>query len=429
MKEFANKFIDFIHKSPNNFFAVYNTKEILEKNKYTELKVEDKWDLKNNKYYVKINESAIVAFEIGKGDIEKDGFRIVASHTDSPSIKIKPQSEIQENNYLKLNIEIYGGPILNTWLDRPLSISGRVYTRGENSFSPKLHLININRPLLIIPNLAIHQNREVNKGYELNKQIDMLPLIALIEDNFEKDKVILSLLAKEIGINQDDILDFELYLHEFEKGQVLGLNEEFISASRIDNLASVYASTSALVNSDSFKGIKVMVAFDNEEIGSRTRQGADSLMLSNLLEKIVYSLNKGKDEYFRALENSFMLSVDGAHAIHPNQASKTDITNKPMINKGIVIKYNANFSYTSDALSSSIIKELARKNSIKLQYFVNRSDLAGGSTIGPLSAKYLPIKSIDIGLPMLAMHSIRELCGIEDLDNLTNLIKKFFSEN
>lgn len=429
MKEFANNFINFIKESPSNFFAVENTKKILEKHNYEKLNLNEKWELKNNSYYVKINESALVAFQIGDGNIEEEGFRIAASHTDSPGIKIKPQSEIKENNYLKLNIEIYGGPILNTWLDRPLSLSGRVYTKGDNIFKPKLHLIKLNKPLLIIPNLAIHQNREVNKGYELNKQVDMLPLLALIEENFEKNNIVLELISNELGVCQSEIIDFELYLHEFEEGKIIGLNEEFISASRIDNLASLYTSTEALISSKAFKGIKVIVAFDNEEIGSRTRQGADSLMLSLVLEKIIYGLGKNRDEYIRALEKSFMLSVDGAHAIHPNQASKTDPTNKPMLNKGIVIKYNANFSYTTDALSSSIIKELARKNSLNTQNFLNRSDLAGGSTIGPLSSKYLPIKSADIGLPMLAMHSIRELCGVEDLRDLTKLVTSFFSEN
>ncbi len=428
MKDLAKKFIDFSYSSPNGFFAVENGKNDLKDNGFIELSLKDRWALESGgKHFVTVNESSLFAFEIGSKDIEKHGYRIVGSHTDSPGIKIKPNPEIIDKNYLKLNVEIYGGPILNTWLDRPLSIAGRVYTKSDSLFNPKLHLVDLKKPLLIIPNLAIHQNREVNKGVELNRQVDMLPIVTLVKENFEKEGFLISLISKNLDIKVEDILDFELYLYEVDKGQLIGLEEEFLSASRIDNLASMFASTEGLKDSDNFLGVKVVAAFDNEEIGSRTKQGADSVTLATLLEKISYSLGKDKEDHFRALQNSFMLSADGAHAIHPNQGGKTDPTNIPKVNEGISIKYSSNFSYTTDAFSGSVIKALAGENSIKVQYFVNRSDLGGGSTIGPLSSKHLPINSVDLGLPMIAMHSVRELCGVEDLHSLKKLIEVFFS--
>lgn len=427
MNKFAKNFLDFSYKSPVSFFAVKNGVELLEKKGYKKLNLNDKWQLKNSsKYYVTINDSALYAFEIGNNDVSETSFRIVGSHTDSPSIKIKPNPEIVENGFLKLNIEIYGGPILNTWLDRPLSLAGRVYTKSENSFKPNVHLININKALMIIPNLAIHQNREVNKGIELNKQIDMLPTLSLVKEKFEKKDYLIKLLAKELNIESSEILDFEIYLYEYEKGSFVGAEDELLSASRIDNLASVYSSLEGLLESKTFGGIKVAAAFDNEEIGSETRQGADSNSLAHIMERVIYALGGTREDFLRSLPESFMLSADGAHAIHPNKSSTTDPTNIPKLNNGVAIKLSANFRYSSDSLSTSVIKDIADKNNLKYQYFVNRSDLVGGSTIGPASSKYLPITSVDLGIPMLSMHSIRELCGIEDLTNIKNLIKAFY---
>lgn len=427
MEKFAKDFLDYSYKSPVAFYSVKNCEKILGDNGFTKLDFGKKWELKNSsKHYVTVNDSALYVFEIGDKSASETSFRIAGSHTDSPGIKIKPNPEICENGFLKLNIEIYGGPILNTWLDRPLALAGRVYTKGENSFKPKSHLININKPLMIIPNLAIHQNREVNKGIELNKQIDMLPTLAIIKDGFEKKNYLIKLLAEELGVDVADILDFEIYLYEFEKGSFVGVENEFISASRIDNLASVYGSLIGMLESKSFGGIKVAAAFDNEEIGSETRQGADSNSLTYILERVIYALGGTREDFLRSLTESFMLSADGAHAIHPNKGGTTDPTNIPRVNEGVAIKLSANFKYTTDSFSASIIKDIANKNGLKHQYFVNRSDLAGGSTIGPASSKYLPITSVDLGIPMLSMHSIRELCGVEDLENIKNLIKEFY---
>lgn len=427
MRNFAKEFLDFSYESPVSFFAVKNSIELLKNKGFKELKENEKWDLKNNeKYMLNINNSGLFAFETGKASVENTSFRIVGSHTDSPSIRIKPNPEIVDNGFLKLNIEIYGGPILNTWLDRPLAIAGRVYTKGINSFKPNLHLLNINKPLMIIPNLAIHQNREVNKGIELNKQIDMLPTLSLVKEGFEKKNYLIKLIAEELKVSASEILDFELFLYEFDKGNFVGVDNELLSASRIDNLASVFASLKALTESNSYDGIKVLAAFDNEEIGSETRQGADSNALSHILERVIYSMGGTREDYLRALTESFMFSADGAHAQHPNKPSTTDPTNTPRVNGGVTIKYSANFKYTTDSLSASIIKDIAEKNSISYQIFVNRSDLLGGSTIGPASSKYLPVPSIDLGIPMLSMHSIRELCGVEDLSSIKELIKAFY---
>lgn len=429
MKKFAEEFIGFINNSPNAFYAVDESKKILMENSYEELKMKDKWVLeKGGKYYVTVNESAMIAFELGKGEVEDYGFRIAASHTDSPGIKIKPNPELVENSYFKLNIEIYGGPIYNTWLDRPLSLSGRVYIKSDSIFEPQCKLIDIKRPVMTIPNLAIHQNRDVNTEGKLNPQIDMLPLLATVKEGFEKENFLVKLVAEELKVDLEEILDFELYLYETSEALLLGIEEEFVSAGRIDNLASFYAGLCAMKESGEFLGVKVLTAFDNEEIGSRTKQGADSFMLKNILEKLVYSLGKSKEDYIRALDKSFIISADGAHAVHPNQASKTDITNIPVVNRGVAVKYNSNFAYTTDAFSAGVLKALTLKNNIKLQTFVNRSDMRGGSTIGPLSSKYLPIDSIDLGIPMLAMHSIRELCGVEDLWDLKNILVSYFQE-
>ncbi|MDN5304588.1 MAG: aspartyl aminopeptidase [Fusobacteriaceae bacterium] len=416
------EFLKFAYNSPTAFNAVDNIKNSLLKENFIELDMSKQWNLeKNGKYFITKNNSGLFAFQIGEEDIKETGFKIIGSHTDSPGFKIKPNPEIVSENYFKLNIEVYGGPIYNTWLDRPLSIAGRVILKDLTT-----KVININKPIAIIPNLAIHQNREVNNGISLNPQENLLPIIELVTENLEKENYLLNLISKEINIDIKDILDFELFLYEYDKGNVIGLNNEMISSSRIDNLASVFTSLNALINNKNSKNTKVIACFDNEEIGSTTLQGADSLTLSYLLEKICYGLGLTRDDFISSLEKSFIISADGAHAFHPNYSNKGDITNKLLMNKGIAIKYSANYSYTSNAYSASYIKKICEENNINYQYFLNRSDTRGGSTIGPISQSNLPINSVDIGIPMLAMHSIRELCGVEDLKSLNKLLNKFF---
>lgn len=422
---FAQELIDFITESPTAFHATYNVEQSLKEDGFTEVKECDKWNIeKGGKYYLKKNDSAIIAFTVGDDEIEQTGFRLIGAHTDSPTFRIKPASEIKvENSYVKLNTEPYGGLILNTWMDRPLSLAGRVVLKGSDVFNPEIKLINIKRPIMIIPNIAIHMNRNINKGVELNPQNDMLPILTLINDKLESESYLLDLISEELKVNKEDIIDFDLYLYEVEKGCIMGLNNEFISCGRLDDLQMVHAGIKAIIDAKSKKSTNVMICYDNEEVGSMTKQGADSELVPQLLERICISLDKKREDYFRALGKSFIISADNAHAVHPANLLKHDPTNRPMLNKGPVIKMSAKQKYTTDAESSSVYEMICQKAGVSYQKFVNRSDEAGGSTIGPISSAHLNIRSVDIGNPTLAMHSIRELAGVDDH---INVYKSFF---
>lgn len=428
MKNFAKKMLDFIYESPTQFNAVSTSEEILLKNGFEKLDPKATWKLeKGKKYYTTKNSSALIAFKINSTEVEKEGFRIIGSHTDSPCFRIKPNSEMEScGAYLKLNTEGYGGMILSTWFDRPLSMAGRVFLRGENPFKPIEKIININKPVCIIPNLAIHMNRSINDGYKYNKQRDMLPLVGILNEQLEKDNYIINLISEELNVDIKDIIDFDIFLYEYEKGCFTGHNEEFISTGRLDNLSMYYSSMEALLESNSNTGISIVVGFDNEEVGSSTKQGADSNMLLNILERICISLNKNREDFFKSLENSFIISSDLAHAVHPNLNSMADPTNRPVMGKGPVIKIHAGQAYTSDAHSISVYKEICRECKISYQEFVNKSDERGGSTIGPISSTHIDIPSVDIGAPILSMHSIRELGCCEDFYNTYKTFVKFF---
>ncbi|MDF2503774.1 M18 family aminopeptidase [Clostridium sp.] len=424
--ELAENLIDFIYESPSAFHAVKSVKKILSRKGFMELKEGDRWELqKGGKYFVIRNDSAIISFVVGSGIIAKKGFKIIGAHTDSPSFRIKPCPEITaEKNYIKLNTEVYGGPILNTWLDRPLSLAGRVTIKGKELLYPEAALVNIKRPIMIIPNLAIHMNRAINKGVELNRQIDVLPLLGLINDTLEKDNLLVKTIAKEFNIAPEEILDFDLFLYEYDKGNIMGLNNEFVSSSRLDDLEMVHAGLIAFADSDVTDATNVLACFDNEEVGSSTKQGADSEFLASTLERIVISFGGDREDYFRSLYKSFMISADAAHAVHPNRGDKSDPTNRPIINKGPVIKISSNQKYTSDSNSISVYEELCKNANVPVQKFVNRSDEVGGSTIGPISSTHVGIRTVDMGTPLLAMHSVRELCGIDD----HLYVKKSFEE-
>lgn len=425
---FAKELIDFVYDSPSSFHAVESVKSILKSKGFEEIKEEDKWSLKKGgKYFVTKNHSALVAFVVGTGDIEKEGFKIIGAHTDAPGFRIKPSPEMKsENSYIRLNTEVYGGPILSTWMDRPIGIAGRVALKSDNVLYPEMKLVNINRPVLVIPNLAIHMNRNVNSGVELNKQKDTLPLMMQINDSLEMDNFLLKELAKVLDVNIEDIIDFDLFLYEFERGSIIGLNNEFISSPRLDDLAMVHAGITALINVEASQATNVMVCFDNEEVGSSTKQGADSPLLSNILERIVISQGKDREDFFRALSKSFIISADLAHAVHPNVGEKHDPVNRPIINKGPVIKISANQTYTSDSDSASVYEQICKKAGVPVQRFVNRSDERGGSTIGPISSTHLHIRSVDMGTPILAMHSVRELGGVLDHSYVTRSFEEFY---
>jgi aspartyl aminopeptidase len=428
-QKFAEKLIDFIDASHSSFHATKNVEEILIKEGFEKIELKDKWKLKKEgRYYVTKNSSAIIGFIIGKGEIEDDGFRIVGAHTDSPTFRIKPDPEITvAGKYLKLNTEVYGGPILSTWFDRPLSMAGRVSVKTQNPLKPKEVLIDMEKPIMIIPNLAIHMNRKVNEGVKINPQIDTLPLLSTINDKFEKENFIMELIAENIGIKTEDILDFELYLYSVEKGALIGLNEEFISIGRLDDLAMVHAGLYGLVDSKIGNATNILVCFDNEEVGSTTKQGAASPMLRSILERIAIAMGKDKEGYYRGLSNSFLISSDMAHSIHPNYMGKQDLTNRPVINGGPVIKIAASQSYTSDSSSSAVYEGICKSINVPVQKFVNRSDERGGSTIGPISSTQLDVPSVDIGNPILGMHSVRELGGVFDHYYAYKSFREFYS--
>lgn len=430
MKEFIKGMMKFIDESASVYHVVDISAKILENNLYQELNLKNLWDIKlGGKYFLKKGNSSIIAFEIPRNLKIEKGFKIFASHTDSPGFKLKANPILLSNGIVRLNTEVYGGPILNTWFDRPLSLAGRVFLKSDSIFEPIEKIVKIERPLLTIPNLAIHQNREVNNGVKIDRQNDSLAIIDLVNENFEKENYLLKLLAKELEVLEEDILDFDLYLYSLEKSSLIGNEENMLSAPKIDNLASVYAGLIGLIESDVSEKINLFIGFDNEEIGSTTKQGADSEYLSNVLERIVYSLGYTRKNFLRLLSTSFIISADGAHAAHPAHLGKSDPSNLGKINEGVSIKLSANQRYTTDAYTSSVIKQLIKGTDIKIQYFINNSNEIGGSTIGPISSSHLAIDSIDLGVPMLAMHSVRELCGIYDIYYLKELAKEFYNKN
>jgi len=424
--KFTEDLIDFLHESPTAYQAVRNIKAALLRKGFKQLHRGESWNLeKGGRYFTTKSSTSVIAFIVGKGEIETEGFRIIAAHTDSPSLKIKPEPVMTgAGDYIKLNVETYGGAILSSWLDRPLSIAGRVALRSSNVYRPVVKSLNIRKPILVIPNLAIHLNRDINEKKTFNKQVDMLPILGLVKENFEKESYLLSLIAANLNVEKEEILDFDLNLYETEKGSIIGEQQEFISSGRIDDLSMVHAGVAALFDSDAEKATNVMVAFDNEEVGSMTKQGAASPFAKDVLKRVSWALSNKRDAFFRAKIASFGISADNAHAIHPNFPEKHDAVSQPVINKGPVIKYNADQKYTSDALSSATFTMLCEKAGVPMQKYVNRSDIKGGSTLGSILTTQLDIRMVDVGNPMLAMHSIRELAGVED----HLYIKKVFDE-
>lgn len=428
-KIYAQQLVDFCYESPTAFHAVASSIKILEAKGFKQLQEADDWQLeRNGKYYFVRNDSALMAFIVGSKNIAESGFKIVGAHNDSPGFRIKPNPEwVSKDHYLRLNTEVYGGPILSTWFDRPLAIAGRVTCKGESIYKPQERLININKPLAIIPNMAIHLNPNLNNGYVYDKQIDTLPFVGQVNAKFEGKGYLHGLLTVELVVDYDDILDYDLFLYEYQKGCLIGPDNEYISSSRLDNLQSVYAAVNAICETDNPDATCVIACFDNEEVGSGSRMGADSTLLSDLLERITLTLGKTRKDYLRALASSFIVSADGAHACHPNLKEKEDPTTRPIVNGGPTIKQSGQRSYTSDSVSSSVFRQICDKVGVPSQCFVNRSNIKGGSTIGPISASHVSIPSVDVGVPMLAMHSIREMCGVKDNYYMLKALKSFFS--
>ena len=417
MSTAINALINFIEKSPTAFHAVASCAEILEEKGYTKLCEQDEWNLQAGKgYYITRNQSSIIAFFIPEQTPRN--FLITASHTDSPMFKIKNEALSPAfDQYQRLNVEPYGGTIFSTWLDRPLSLAGRVIVSDEDKIEARL--INFERDLLVIPNVAIHMQRGINSGHSYNPAIDLLPLLS---QDVKKDFG--AFLATEAGCKKEELLGYDLYVYNRTPATRIGVDGEFFSAPRIDNLMSVYGTLEGFVNSENKNAVNVFFAADNEETGSATKQGAGSVFLSDVIDRICECF--GIDRR-RALASSMLVSSDNAHAKHPNHPELSDSKNAPHINGGVVIKNNAAQKYTTDGISASIFKEICFYAGVPVQEYANRSDMPGGSTLGSIATTNTPMLSVDIGMAQLAMHSAYETAGSADIDHLIGATKAFYS--
>lgn len=418
----AEELIDFIDAAGSPYHVVEKCNELLGPVPLFEKKGMHEGQI----YCFPIYHTGAVFVAIGK-NARQAPLRIACAHTDFPCLRIKPNPVIREHGYGKLNVEVYGGLIRNTWMDRPLSIAGAVALRGKHPFTPKLQLVDVRRPLMIVPNLAIHMNRKVNEGVELKPQKDLLPLFFQNGDGDEDDtKKLLVLLAEELGVSAEDILSYDLNAYPYERGCLLGCDNAFLSAPRLDNLSSVKACVDAL-HAWNGEGIRIVALFDNEEVGSRTKQGAGSTALAILLERVCWKMGLDREEYLKKVMEGFCLSVDVAHALHPNAPEKADPTNQPMLGGGTVLKVAANQSYAGDPEAFAVIAGLCEREGIPYQVFTNHSDAAGGATLGSILSAQLPMRTMDIGVPILGMHSARETMGSRDQFILTRLLTSFFS--
>lgn len=423
MKQYLlDGFFKFIDESASSFHTVSNVIKMLEISGFQRLKEDEDWKLECGRaYYVTRNDSSIAAFKIP--DQVWSGFHIVASHSDFPCFKLKENPEMTvDEQYVKLNTEKYGGMILSTWLDRPLSVAGRVVIDGKTGLETKL--VRIDRDLMIIPNVAIHMIRDMNKGMEYNPQIDMLPLLGGIESKGRLYK----LIAEQLVIEAEDILGSDLYVYNRDKAKLIGAGREYVAAPRLDDLQCAYASVQGLLQAKAKDAVAVSMIFDNEEVGSSTRQGAGSTFLKDCLKGICGGLGKDEKEYRRMLPSSFLVSADNAHGVHPNHTEKADPTNRPYLNGGIVIKYHGSQKYTTDAYSAAYVKKICSRIDVPYQSYANRSDIAGGSTLGNISAGRVSIPSADIGLAQLSMHSACETAGVKDLEYLMEFFIAFYGE-
>ena len=427
-----NDLISFLNASPVNFLAVQTLAARLEQAGYLRLDAScPLGEMKaGDKFFVTKNDSSLYAFRLGRKTLGEAGFRMICAHCDSPTFRIKPNAEMTcEGGITKLNTEVYGGPIMSTWFDRPLSLAGRVILRGKDALHPVTRLLHVKRPLLQISNLAIHFNRQVNDGVKLSKQKDMLPILGIVNEELEKDNLLVNLIASELHIAVADIIDFDLYLYDTTPACTFGLHQEFVSAGRLDDLSMVHAGLAALLASptpSTLGATKVLAIFDNEEVGSKTKQGAASTFFPSLMERIVLAQGGTKDDYYRMIERSFLVSADNAHAWHPNYGEKYDPTNHPVMGGGPVIKYNAQQKYLSDAFSAAVFAEICKKAGVPCQSFVNHSEVAGGSTLGNMLCASCPVAGVDMGNPIWAMHSVRETGHMGDHEACIKAFAQFY---
>ena len=420
--------MNFLDKSVSPYHAVEECKKQLEESGFEELRLEERWEIKaGGKYFVSPYPSMAIAITVGDLKAGETVLRIGMAHTDQPMMKIKPNAEMTQKKYMKLNAEKYGGLILNTWLDRPLGISGKVVLKSQQVFKPEVRFFDSKRPVLVIPNLAIHMNRDVNQGVALNPQTHMLPLFGLAGEEMD-EHYFTQYIAKELGVKAEDILDYDLFAYNYEKSQKVGVEEELLLAPRIDNLASVYALLEGIKCSEPKNNIHIAGFFDHEEVGSRSKQGADSSLLSMVIERIMEASHLDRQAFMQAIAGGFMLSVDGAHALHPNYAEKNDPTTMTLLGDGVVIKQSGTQRYLSDSEATGILMQLCEKNKIPFQKQINRSDVMGGQTLGPIANAYLPMMGEDLGICMLAMHSSMETASCADCEALVAFAKAYYQE-
>ena len=413
----VKRLLDFLDASPVNFLAAQNIATELEKAGYRKLDPREPIGIvkAGDKLYVTKNDSSVYAFHIGRQPMAEAGFRMICAHCDSPTFRIKPNAEMLcEGGIVKLNTEVYGGPIMSTWFDRPLTIAGRVIVRGQDALNPETLLLHVKRPLLQISNLAIHFNRQVNDGVKLSKQKDMLPILGIINDELEKGNLLMNIICGELSIKPEEVLDFDLYLADATPACTFGVHDEFLSSGRLDDLSMCFAGLEAMIDTDTADATKVLAIFDNEETGSQTKQGAGSPFLAMMLQRIALAQSGSVEAWYQAIERAFMISADNAHAWHPNYSEKYDPTNHPVLGGGPVIKFNAAQKYASDAVSAAVFAEICREAGVPCQRFVNHSDVAGGSTLGNILASSIPLRGVDMGNAILAMHSCRETGSVAD---------------
>ena len=425
----VKRLLDFLDASPVNFLAAQNIATELEKAGYR--KLDPREPIGNvkagDKLYVTKNDSSVYAFHIGRQPMAEAGFRMICAHCDSPTFRIKPNAEMLcEGGIVKLNTEVYGGPIMSTWFDRPLTIAGRVIVRGQDAINPTTLLLHVKRPLLQISNLAIHFNRQVNDGVKLSKQKDMLPILGIINDELEKGNLLMNIICGELSIKPEQVLDFDLYLADATPACTFGVHDEFLSSGRLDDLSMCFAGLEAMIDTDTADATKVLAIFDNEETGSQTKQGAGSPFLAMMLQRIALAQSGSVEAWYQAIERAFMISADNAHAWHPNYSEKYDPTNHPVLGGGPVIKFNAAQKYASDAVSAAVFAEICRQADVPCQRFVNHSDVAGGSTLGNILASSIPLRGVDMGNAILAMHSCRETGSVADHLYTVKAFTQFF---
>ena len=425
----VQRLLHFLDASPVNFLAAWNIASELEQAGYRRFNPREALgEVKaGDKLYVTKNDSSVYAFHIGRKPMAEAGFKMICAHCDSPTFRIKPNAEMLcEGGIVKLNTEVYGGPIMSTWFDRPLTIAGRVIVRGADALNPKTLLLHVKRPLLQISNLAIHFNRQVNDGVKLSKQKDMLPILGIVTSELERGNLLMNVICAELGISQEDILDFDLYLADATPACTFGVHDEFISSGRLDDLSMCFAGLEAMIATGTVDATKVLAIFDNEETGSQTKQGAGSPFLSMMLKRIALAQSGSEEAFYQAVERAFMISADNAHAWHPNYSEKYDPTNHPVLGGGPVIKFNAAQKYASDAVSAAVFAEICREAEVPCQRFVNHSDVAGGSTLGNILASSIPLRGVDMGNAILAMHSCRETGSTVDHIFTVKAFTQFF---